>query len=113
VLTVFLLPVMIGFSQALITTSQASTSAAASSIARQTIENLKAVGYDSILSSEVRSAADLRPGDHYFEVETRVTEVEPNDLSRKGLKQAEVSVYQTKSQTPLVVLTTYFTPAGV
>ena len=113
VMMVFLLPVVVGLSQALMISSQSSTSVAASSIARQTIENLKVVGYNNIQSSSVRSPADLRPGDHYFEVETKVTEVVPNDASLKGLKLAEVTVYQARSQTPLVVLTTYFTPAGV
>jgi len=117
VLAVFLLPVMIGFSQALITTSQASISAAASSIARQTVEDMKVLGYDSIQSSAGRVYADMRPGqnppDHYFQVETKVTELEQNDASLKGLKFVEVSVYRTGSQTPLVVLSTYFAPFGV
>jgi len=115
VLAVFLLPVMVGFSQALITTSQASISAAASSVARGMIEDLKMVGYDYIQSSTGRSYKDLKTaGDHYFQVETKVTEVEPNDqVSLKGLKLVEVTVYNTGSQTPLVALSTYFTPAGV
>jgi prepilin-type N-terminal cleavage/methylation domain-containing protein len=115
VLAVFLLPVMIGFSQALITTSQASISAAGSSVARGMIEDLKLVGYDGIQSSTGRSYKDLKTaGDHYFQVETKVTEVEPNDqVSLKGLKLVEVTVYNTGSQTPLVALSTYFTPAGV
>jgi len=113
VLAVFLLPVMIGFSQALIATSQSSISAAASSIARQMIEDLKAVSFDSIQSSAGRSSVDMRPGDLFFQVETKVTVVEPNDATLKGLKLVEVSVYLTGSKTPMVVLSTYFTPAGV
>jgi hypothetical protein len=115
VLAVFLLPVMIGFSQALITTSQASISAAASSVARGMMEDLKAVPYDGIQSSTERSYRDLRTaGDHYFQVKTMVAEVEPNDpTTLKGLRLVEISVYLTGSQTPLAVLSTYFSPAGV
>jgi prepilin-type N-terminal cleavage/methylation domain-containing protein len=113
VMMVFVLPVVIGLSQALSVTSQSSTAVVASSTARQTIENLKAVGYANIQSSATRSTADLRPGDHYFEIETVVVEEQPNTAKLDGLKRVEVSVYQAGSQTPLVVLFTYFTPVGV
>ena len=113
VLIVFVVPAVTGLSQALAASNQSSTSAAASSIARETLENLKLLGYSAVQSSAQPSFADLRPGDHFFQVTTRVTEIEPNDASLKGLKQVEVSVCQTGSQTPLVVLTTYFTPVGV
>jgi len=112
VLAVVLLPVMIGFSQALITTSQSSITTAASSIARARVEDLKAVGYDNTIS-QGRAAASLKPGDSYFEVQTDVTEIEPNDSSLGGLKMVVVTVYQAGSQSPLVTLTTYITPSGV
>lgn len=109
ILAVVLLPVMIGFSQAIITTNQTSIESVASSIARATLENLKVVGYDNILSQE-RAAA---PGNARFEVAVQVSEPEPNGPQLEGLKVAVVSVYQKGSASPMVVLTTYFTPVGV
>ncbi|MFB3880472.1 MAG: prepilin-type N-terminal cleavage/methylation domain-containing protein [Armatimonadota bacterium] len=116
IMIVFVLPVIIGLSHALAITSQSSTSVAASGIARQIVEDMKATAYDSIQSSGTRTSYDLRPGDHYFQAETVVSEEsDPNDPTNpmKRIKQAEVAVYQTGSATPLVVLFTYFTPAGV
>jgi hypothetical protein len=104
---------MVGFAQALITTSQTTISSVASSAARDTIENLKALGYDNVLPGQSQASADLRQGDGFFRITTTVTEAVPNDASKKGLKLIEVAVSQKGSQTPMVVLTTYFTPVGV
>lgn len=109
ILAVVLLPVMIGFSQAIITTNETSIESVASSIAWATLENLKVVGYDNILSQE-RAAA---PGNPRFEVAVEVSEPEPNGPQLEGLKVAVVSVYQKGSPSPMAVLTTYFTPVGV
>jgi prepilin-type N-terminal cleavage/methylation domain-containing protein len=112
ILAVILLPVMVGFSQALITTSQSSITAVATSIAREKIEELKLRPYE-LIQSQPGEHRDLRPGDSYFEVEATVTENRPDDAAHSGLKTAVVSVYRSGSARPLVTLSTYFTPAGV
>ncbi len=113
ILAVVLLPVMVGFAQALITTSQSSTSAVASSIARQTLESMKAVGYSYALVGQTTTPADLVPGDAFFQIKTTVTEIEPDDASHKGLKKIEVLVYQKGSSSAMVALSTYISPVGV
>jgi prepilin-type N-terminal cleavage/methylation domain-containing protein len=113
ILAVVLLPVMVGFAQALITTSQSSTSAVASSIARQTIESAKAAGYSNAAVGQTTAAADLVPGDAFFQVKTTITEPEPDDASHKGLKKIEVLVYQKGSSYAMVALATYISPVGV
>jgi prepilin-type N-terminal cleavage/methylation domain-containing protein len=113
ILAVVLLPVMVGFAQALITTNQSSTSAVASSIARQTIESIKVAGYSNAAVGQTTTTADLVPGDTFFQVKTTVTETEPNDASHKGLKKIEVLVYQKGSSSAMVALTTYISPVGV
>jgi prepilin-type N-terminal cleavage/methylation domain-containing protein len=112
ILAVVLLPVMVGFSQALITTSRSSLSVVATNIARQKVEELKAQDYAS-LQSQARQRRDYRPGDAYFEVEVTVAELRPNDAAKCGLKQAVVTVYQRGSSQPIVNITTFFTPIGV
>jgi type II secretory pathway pseudopilin PulG len=115
---VVLLPVVIGLSQALVSTSQSSITATATSIARDKMEQIKADArrptFDfSAMSGEPRVAADLKPGDSYFEVEVVVETVRPDDEVRSGLKKVAVSVYQAGTDRAITSLTTYFTPAGV
>ena len=113
VLGMFLVPAMLAVSQAVITSNESSIAVVASSIARQRLESLKLLSYDSIQSSPERSSADLRPGDRYFQVATTVTETQPNGPNLDGVKEVVVTVYQAGSQSPLVVLTTRVTPVGV
>ena len=110
ILAVVLLPVIVGFSQALITTSQSTISAAASSIAREKVEELKRVDY-AYLQSQEREARPFGSQPGFFEVAVAVTVV--RDDANAGLKQAVISVYRTGSSNPVVTLTTYFTVRGV
>lgn len=112
-LAMVLLPVMLGFSQALVMTSESTISAAATSIARDKLEQLKATGYASIVPEE-RQPKDLKPGDSFFEVTVTVPpEVRANGAAQQGLKIAVVSVYRRGGANPVVTLTSYFTPRGV
>ena len=111
-LAVVLLPVIVGFSQALASSSQSSISVAAASIARDKIEQLKCADFDNV-QSEPRETRDWDPGDSFFEVEVTVQTVRPNDSADAGLKEAEVTVYRTGGQEPVVVSTTYFIPFGI
>ena len=112
ILAVALLPVMVGFAQSLIATSQSTVSAAATSIAREKVEELKAKGYTDI-QSQPAEARNLNPGDSFFQVEVTVTEVRPDDAVHSGIKEAIVTVVRTGGQQPLSTITTYFTPVGV
>jgi len=113
-----LLPVMAGLSQALVSTSESSITAAATSIARDESEQLKALvrssssGFDA-LASQPREPADLRPGDSFFEVEVTVETVRPDDSLHSGMKKAAVMVYRTGSDHPVTTLTTYLVPFGI
>ena len=113
-----LLPVMMGLSQALISTSESSITAAATSVARDKNEQLKALvrssssGFDA-LASQPREPADLRPGDSFFEVEVTVETVRPDDSLHSGMKTAAVMVYRTGSDRPVTTLTTYLVPFGI
>ena len=111
-LGVFLLPAMIAFSQGLVTTSDAAITAAAASIARDKVEELKVLDF-SELGSQVRQTRDLRPGDSFFEVAVTVEVIRPDDSVHSGLKKAEVAVYQAGGRRPVAVATTYFVPFGV
>lgn len=111
-LVVVLLPVVLGLSQALVTTSESAIAAAATSIARGKVEQLKALAYDG-LTDQAREPYDLRPGDSFFEVAVTVDEVRPDDAAHSGLKKAEVIVYRTGGSQAMARLTTYFTPHGV
>ena len=111
-LAMVLLPVMLGFSQALVTTSDSTITAAATSIARDEVEGLKTKGYASILNEE-RQPKDLKPGDSFFEVTVTVEELRAEGAAHQGLKRAVVSVYRRGGANPLVTLTGYFTPRGV
>ena len=113
-----LLPVMMGLSQALVSTSQSSITAAATSIARDKNEQLKALVRSSAsgfaaLASQPREPADLRPGDAFFEVEVTVETVRPDDSQHSGLKKAEVTVYRANGDHPVTTLTTYLMPFGI
>jgi prepilin-type N-terminal cleavage/methylation domain-containing protein len=115
---IVLLPVVIGLSQALVSTSQSTLTAAATSIARDKMEQVKAGARRSdfdfaSMSSEPRVAADLKAGDSFFEVEVVVETIRPDDDSRSGLNKVAVSVYQAGTERPITTLTTYFTPAGI
>jgi prepilin-type N-terminal cleavage/methylation domain-containing protein len=112
VLAVVLLPVMLGFTQALATTSESSISAAATSIVRDKVEELKRMDY-SVLTSQPREARDLRPGDGFFEVAVTVEVRRPDDAAQAGLKEAVLSVYRTGSSDPVATVDTYFTPHGI
>ena len=113
-----LLPVMAGLSQALVSTSESSITAAATSIARDKNEQLKALvrssslGFDA-LASQPREPADLRPGDSFFEVEVTVETVRPDDSLHSGMKKAAVMVYRTGGDRPVTTLTTYLVPFGI
>ncbi len=115
---VVLLPVVIGLTQALVATSETSITAAATSIARDKVEQIKAEmrrpDFDfAALSSEPREAVDLKPGDSFFEVDVTVEIVRPNDDRRSGLKKVQVCVYRAGTDRAITALTTYFTPAGI
>jgi prepilin-type N-terminal cleavage/methylation domain-containing protein len=116
-LAVILLPVMAGFSQALITTSRSSITAVAISIAREKVEELKSqamAGEWEQIATQEEQPRDFKPGDGFFRVKVDVDTIVANDpLTDCGLKRSVVSVYQTGSQGPAVTLTTYFTPSGV
>ena len=115
---VVLLPVMIGLSQALVATSESTITAAATSVARNRVEEIKALarrqGFDfSSLAGQPREPADLKPGDHFFELEVTVDTVRPDDNQQSGLKQVVVTVYRTGSDKAAARVTTYFAPYGV
>lgn len=112
ILAVFLLPVVIGFWQSLVTTNQSSISVAASSIAREKIEELKGKDFDA-LDGEPRDTRDFTPGDGFFEVAVTVETLRPNDAADSGLKKAEVSVYRAGGAEPLAIATTYMIPFGI
>jgi len=109
-----LLPVMAGLSQALVSTSESSITAAATSIASDESEQLKALvrssssGFDA-LASQPREPADLRPGDSFFEVEVTVE----TDSQNSEMKKAAVMVYRTGGDRPVTTLTTYLIPFGI
>jgi len=113
-----LLPVVLGLSQALVSTSESTMLAAATSIARQKMEDLKSEirdptkGFDAVVSQE-REPADLNPGDSFFEVAVTVETTRPQDSADSGMKKAVVTVYRAGSERPLTVLTTYLVVAGV
>jgi Tfp pilus assembly protein PilV len=117
-LAVVLLPVVIGLSQALITTSDSTITTTATSIARDRVEQLKTdirrPGYDfNSLASQPREPADYRPGDSFFEVEQTVEIARPDDAAHSGLKKVDIFVYRAGSSKPVVVLTTYLIPYGI
>jgi Tfp pilus assembly protein PilV len=115
---VVLLPVIIGLTQALVSTSDATIAAAATSIARTAVEQIKdqvrrpGFSFDS-LTGQPRQAVDLKPGDQFFEVEVTVETVRPDDIQQSGLKKAVVTVYRKGSDHPAAVVTTYLAPSGV
>ncbi len=115
---VVLLPVVIGLSQAIVSTSDSTIIAVATSIARDKMEQVKAdarrPAFDfASLSSEPRVSADLKPGDSYFEMDVTVETVRPDDETHSGLKKVAVSVYHAGTEMPLTTVTTYFTPNGI
>ena len=112
ILAVVLLPVMIGFWQSLVVTNESSLSAAASSIARAEVEELKRTDFD-VLDSTPREPRDLKLGDGFFEVAIAVEVVRPNNSVDSGLKKAEVSVYRAGGAERLAIATTYVTPFGI
>ncbi|MCJ7822776.1 MAG: prepilin-type N-terminal cleavage/methylation domain-containing protein [Armatimonadetes bacterium] len=112
ILAVVLLPVTIGFWQSLVVTNESSLNAAASSIARAELEELKHTDF-AVLDSTPRETRDLKPGDGFFEVTTAVEVVRPNDSVDSGLKKAEVSVYRAGGAERLAIATTYLTPFGI
>ncbi len=112
ILAVTILPMVIGFWQSLISTSESAISVAASSILREKAEELKGKDFD-VLDSEPRETRDLNPGDGFFEVAVTVETVRPNDAVDSGLKRAEVSVYRAGSAQPVAIATTYLTPLGI
>jgi prepilin-type N-terminal cleavage/methylation domain-containing protein len=112
VVAVALLPVMIGFSQALAAANQSAITTAATSIARQKVEDLKAKAYADVIS-EQPAPRDFRAGDSFFRVAVTVQELRADGLAHQGLKQAVVAVYRTGGAQPVVSITTYFVPLGV
>jgi prepilin-type N-terminal cleavage/methylation domain-containing protein len=112
ILAVALLPVMIGFSQALATANQSTITTGATSIARQKIEDLKAKAYADIVT-EPRTPRDLRAGDSFYQVAVTVEELRPDGTAHQGLKRVVTAVYRTGGAQPVVTITTYFTPVGI
>ncbi|MFB3880590.1 MAG: prepilin-type N-terminal cleavage/methylation domain-containing protein [Armatimonadota bacterium] len=115
---VVLLPVMIALSQALVATSESTITAAATSIARDRIEQIKDLtrrqGFDfNSLTGQPREPADLKPGDHFFELDVTVETIRPDDNLQSGLKKAVVTVYRRGSETASARVTTYFAPYGI
>ena len=113
-----LLPVMMGLSQALVSTSESSITAAATSVARDKNEQLKALVRNSTsgfaaLASQPREPADFRPGDSFFEVEVTVETVRPDDSHHSGMKKAAVTVYRADGDRPVAMVTTYLVPFGI
>ena len=113
-----LLPVIIGLSQALISTSESTITAAATSTARERSEQLKALVRSSsagftALASQPREPADFKPGDAFFEVEVVVETVRPDNSVHSGMKKAAVTVYRSGGDRPLTTLTTYLVPFGI
>ncbi len=113
-----LLPVMIGLSQALVSTSESSITAAATSIARDKNEQLKSLVRGSssgfaALATQPREPADFRPGDSFFQVEVTVETVRPDDSQHSGMKKATVRVYRAGGDRPVTTLTTYLVPFGI
>ena len=113
-----LLPVIIGLSQALVSTSESTITAAATSIARERNEELKALVRSSstgfaALASQPREPADFEPGDSFFEVEVLVETVRPDDSVHSGMKKAAVTVYRSGGGRPVTTLTTYLVPFGI
>lgn len=111
-LVVVLLPIMVGFSQSLVATSDTAVTAAAASIARAALEELKGADFDA-LASAPPTPADLRPGDSFFEVTVLVVVARPDEPAGSGLKRAEVAVYRRGATSPVVTLSTYLTPFGI
>jgi len=117
-MAVVLLPMVIGLSQSLVSTSNASIAAVATSIAREKAEALKAEtrspGFDfAMLTSQPRESADYKPGDGYFQVDLVIETVRPDDSNHAGLKKAVISVYRASAEDPLMTLTTYLAPYGI
>ncbi len=112
ILSVVLLPIVLGFSQALIATSNSSITSAASSIAREKAEELKSKQFEE-LDTQPREPRDLNPGDGFFEVAVTIETVRPDDAAHSGLKKADVSVYRAGGSDPVAGITTYFTPYGI
>lgn len=113
-----LLPVVIGLSQALISTSESTITSAATSIARDRVEQIKEQArrqdFDfNSLTGQPRQPADLKPGDQFFEVEVTVETIRPDDNQQSGLKKAIVTVYLRNSDRRAAIVTTYFAPYGV
>jgi len=111
-LAVVLLPIMIGLAQALASTSDSAIAAAATSVAREKIEELKGLDFAAIADQE-RETRDLNPGDGFFELAVSVETVRPDDAAHSGLKRAVVTVYRTGGADPAAAVTTYFTPFGI
>jgi len=111
-LALVLLPVIVGFSQALVSSSESAISAAAASIVRDKVEGLKMLPF-AVVESQPRQTRDLKPGDSFFEVEVTVQTLRPDDSAQAGLKKVEVTVYRTGGHRPVAVATTYLAPLGV
>jgi Tfp pilus assembly protein PilV len=111
-LAIVLLPVVMGLSQALTSTSESTISAAAASIARDKVEELKGMSFAD-LASQPRQSRDLKVGDAFFEVAVVATTVRADNDLHVGLKNAVVSVYRTGGARPVAVLSTYLVPYGV
>jgi len=112
ILAAALLPMIVGFSQALITTGNSTIAATATSIAQEKMEELKAKPFAD-LQSRGREPRDLNGGDSFFEVEVTVDTVRPDDARHGGLKMAAVSVYRAGDDQAVVVLSSYFAPFGI
>ena len=112
ILAVALLPIIVGLSRALMSTSDSTITAAAASIARDKVEELKGLDYDDV-GDQLAESRDLRPGDAFFQVSVAVSVVRANNDADVGLKNAVVSVHRTGSNMPVAVLSTYLTPYGI
>lgn len=111
-LAIVLLPVVVGLSQALGTTSESTISAAAASIARDKMEELKGMDFADV-GDQSPESRDLKPGDSFFRVLVTVSTVRPDNEAQVGLKKVVVRVHRPGGKTPVSVLSTYLTPFGV
>jgi prepilin-type N-terminal cleavage/methylation domain-containing protein len=110
-LAIVLLPVVVGLSQALAMTSDSTIAAAAASIARDKVEELKGMEFGD-LGNQPAETRDLKPGDGFFQVSVAVTVVRAENAAHVGLKNAVVTVCRSGGTRPLAVLSTYVTPYG-
>ena len=120
ILAMVLLPVVLGFSQALTNTARSTIQSVATSWAREKMEELKLLPYDQVVSTTTRLSRDLKPGDSFYQLEVLVQELRANTPNppptmphQTGLKQVTINVYRRGSATPTATMMGYLAPSGV